>query len=197
MLVQASGGPTPTPAARVDGDGKALLWTITIALTPLLCDIVVTAVIGARPLSSISLFHIGLSVFGLTLAALVRILSHGRGSQFLPILFMIAVLEVLLALYFGGTFAQHAVRTSHIEGDISIIEHAPRAGSLTSISTAGLTHVRDDLSAVEESDPKSPSGGLAVLAGFGIFSWIMLIAYWGGPTGPERLQVSKAARGGP
>jgi hypothetical protein len=197
LQVETSGGPAATPPALLGVDGKgAMWWTITIALAPLICDIAITAVIGARPISSISLFHVGLSVFGLTLAALVRILTHGRGANYLPILFVIALLEVILALYSGGTFSQHAVQPARIESDVTFVERAPHTGSQTSVSTARLAQVREDLGAVQDSDPKSTTGGYVLLAAFGIFSLIMLIRYWNGPTAPERLEADREARRG-
>lgn len=197
MEVTASAGPATTPPALKGSEGtQAMLWTVTIALAPLICDVLVTVAVGARSVFSISLFHVGLSVFGLTLAALVRILTHGRGAQFLPLLFVIALLEVILALYFGGTFSLHAVQSSHIETDITAIESAPHVGSLASVRLARLAEIRKDLIAVHDSEPKSTTGGYLLLTAFGVFSFIMLIRYWSGPTAPERLQADQGTHGG-
>jgi hypothetical protein len=193
LAVESSAGPASTPPAFPRSEGTAFLWwTIVIALAPLIVDFVVTAVGGTRPISSISLFHVGVSVFGLTLAALVRILTHGRGWGLLPLLFLITVLEIAIALYSGGTFSQHAVRRSHIEGDITALSQVRPAGTVTRVASAKLAQIRDDLSAVTESEPKSTTAGYLVLAAFGIFSLIVLIRFWSGPTAPERLQAEKA-----
>ncbi len=171
-------------------------WTVAIALAPLICEIAITAAIGARPLSSIGLFHVGLSVFGLTLAALVRILTHGRGAQYLPLLFIVALLEVMLALYFGGTFSQHVVDPSRIESRITFLERVQHEGPMASVSSAELGDIREDLTAVHESHPESTTGGYVLLIVFGIYSFLVLIRFWDGPTAPERLQAREAARGG-
>lgn len=168
-------------------------WAVAIALAPLICDVTITAAIGARPLSSIGLFHVGLCGFGLTLAAFVRILSHGRGVQFLPLLCVIFLLEVLLALYFGGAFSHHDVELSRIDSDLTIIERAAPNASLTA---AELAQIHEDLTAVRDSEPESTMVGFLLLSGFGIFSLSVLIRYWDRPTAPERLRAEQEARGG-
>lgn len=183
------------PPAPGKGEGTdGLLWAVVAALAPLLCDFVFIVAIDGRSPSSISLFHIGVSVFGLTLAALVRIVTHGRGSWLLPILFLLAIVEVLIALYFGGTFSHRWVEPENVTRDVRVIELSPSRGPTTLIQTDQLERVRDDLQGIEERNPKSSSGAYGVLIGLGIFSLIILIGYWRGPTAPERQQIEKARR---
>jgi hypothetical protein len=190
LAIEQGRSPVPVPARGEGGDG--LLWAVVAAMAPLICDFVFIVAIDGRPASSISLFHIGVSVFGLTLAALVRIVSHGRGTWLLPILFLLAIVEVLIALYFGGTFSHRWVNPDNITRDIQVVEFSATHGPTATVRSSHLTKVRDDLLAVEEADPKSSKGAYGVLIGLGVFSLVILIGYWRGPTAPERLRRAKA-----
>jgi hypothetical protein len=192
LKVEQGTAPAPTPGKGEGSDG--LLWAVVAALAPLICDFVFIVAIDGRSPNSISLFHIGVSVFGLTLAALVRIVSHGRGSWLLPILFLLAILEVLIALYFGGTFSHRWVEPAHVTRDIHVIELSPSRGPTTLIQTDHLERIRDDLQGIEERNPKSSTGAYGVLISLGIFSLIILVGYWRGPTAPERQRIEKARR---
>lgn len=192
-------GMGPAQFAGSDGEGMdGLLWALVAALAPLACDLALTVAIG-RPLWSISLFHIGISLFGLTLAALVRILSHGRGRSYVPLLFLFAVLEVLIALYFGGTFSRSVVRPDSIRSDIVAIAYASPGARYAPMRPDALERVRDDLGAVQAKDPENTTSGYLMFAGFGLFSLVVLLRYWNGPTASERqlrgIRESRGRRG--
>ena len=195
MAIEQGHPPVHAPAKGEGGDG--LLWALVAALAPLICDFVFIVAVDGRTPASISLFHIGVSAFGLTLAALVRIVSHGRGSWLLPILFLLAIVEVLIALYFGGTFSHRWVDPKSVTRDVHVLEHSPRRGPTTSVQTIELRQVRLDLEGIEESNPESSEGAYVVIAGFGLISMIILVGYWRGPTAPERLKKEKERRHAP
>lgn len=173
---------------------RPLVWTLVIALSPLLFDGIFTGVIGRRPFYTVSLFHIGLGLFGLTLAALVRILGHGRGATLVPFLIVAAVVEVVIALYFGGTFSQNEVKRNYLRVDIQHVEVALASGSERALTRPALTQIREDMKAVQSSDPEASPAGYIVLAVFGLFSLFALVRYWKPPTEPER-RVEEAADG--
>ncbi len=184
--------PSPNPLSSEVGL-RPLVWTLVIALTPLLCDGIFTGVIGRRAFYTVSLFHIGLSLFGLTLAALVRILGHGRGATLVPFLIVAAIVEVVIALYFGGTFSQDEVKRNDLRVDIQHIEVTLASGDRALPGTA-LTQIREDVKAVQSSNPEASPAGYVVLAVFGLFSLFALVRYWKPPTEPER-RVEEAASG--
>lgn len=192
LKVEQGTAPVPAPGKGEGTDG--LLWAVVAALAPLICDFVFIVAINGRPPSSISLFHIGVSVFGLTLAALVRIVSHGRGSWLLPILFLLAIIEVLIALYFGGTFSHRWVEPENVSYDVHVIEMSPNRGPTTLIQTDQLERVHDDLQGIAERNPKASTGAYGVLVGLGLFSLVILVGYWRGPTAPERQEIEKGRR---
>jgi hypothetical protein len=184
--------PSPNPLSS-DVGLRPLVWTLVIALSPLLFDGIFTGVIGRRPFYTVSLFHIGLGLFGLTLAALVRILGHGRGATLVPFLIIAAVVEVVIALYFGGTFSQNEVKRNDLQVDIQHVE-VTLSGGERALTKPALTQIREDMKAVQSSDPEATPAGYIVLAVFGLFSLFALVRYWKPPTEPER-RVEEAAGG--
>lgn len=164
---------------------RPLVWTLLIALAPLACDGIFTGVIGRRAFYTVSIFHIGLSLFGLTLAALVRILGHGRGMTLVPFLLLVAIVEVVIALYFGGTFSQQEVKHHDIRADIQRVE-ATIVKPKPSLTAKALVQIRDDMNAVQSTEPEATAGGYIVLGTFGLFSLVALVRYWRPPTEAER-----------
>jgi hypothetical protein len=69
-------------------DYNDLIWTIIAASAPLVLDAVFTGTIGGHPFYNVGPFHLALCTFAISLAALVRILSHGRGRSLLGFLLM-------------------------------------------------------------------------------------------------------------
>jgi hypothetical protein len=182
----------PTPLSSEVGL-RALVWTLVIAFAPLVCDGIFTSVIGRRPFYTVSIFHIGLGLFGVTLAALVRILGHGRGGTLIPFLLLAAIVEVVIALYFGGTFSQQEINRGHLRTDVLRIE-ASLGSSKGLLVPAVLGQLREDVKSVQASDPDPTPGAYFVLGAFGLFSLFALVRYWNPPTEPER-RAEEAADG--
>ena len=177
--------------AFLDANGNtALLWTLAIALAPIICDATLTAVIGGRPFYSVGLFHIGLALFGITLAATVRILSHGRGQAVLPFLLLAAILEVVIALYFGGTFSKSEVNRNNIAVDVHVLSRRLEQPSSQALPRAGTLQIQADLRAARDSHPEPAAADYVVMGILGLLSLGALIRFWGPPT-PEELQKER------
>jgi hypothetical protein len=161
-----------------------LIATLMVAITPILCDGIFTAVIGGRAFYAVGPFHVGIAFFGITLAAIVRILSHGRGRSMLPVLGVAALVEVVLALYFGGTFSKGEIDRHALHTDIVVLTRSlkdPQA-----MKRGQALEMRGDLREVERAAPGPSAGGYIVIIVFGAISTWVLIACWAPPTEEER-----------
>lgn len=168
-----------------DADGTpGLIATLMIAITPILCDGIFTAVIGGRAFYDVGPFHIGIAFFGITLAAIVRILSHGRGRGMLPVLGIAAVVEVVLALYFGGTFSKGEIDRHALHSDIVVLTRSLK--NPQAIEGDQLRAMRANLREVVRAAPAPSAGGYIVIIVFGVISTWVLIVCWAPPTEEER-----------
>ncbi|MGN6663946.1 MAG: hypothetical protein ACTHK6_07070 [Solirubrobacterales bacterium] len=185
LPVEPTKEPDSTSSGFFDADGTpGLIATLMVAITPILCDGIFTAVIGGRAFYAVGPFHIGIAFFGITLAAIVRILSHGRGPGMLPVLGVAALVEVVLALYFGGTFSKGEIDRQALRADMVVLTRSLK--NPQAMESGQVLKTRTDLREVERAAPAPSAGGYIVIIVSGVISTWVLIAYWAPPTEEER-----------
>jgi hypothetical protein len=166
--------PRPTNARKHKGKGrfKELSWTVFGGLGPFFVALIIHAsTIGWS--SAVDPSNLSYSLFALSLAGIVRIVSHGSGRDVLPALYFLGITQMVFALYFGGSFDTTAPPSKwQIQtADKGLVATAPPAPSQTNkVST---------LLAIMAEDNHEPSNTAYISLGLtGLISLFMMLRFW-------------------
>ena len=170
--IEAKPGGTPKipPAARPEGRYKELTWALCGGLGPVIIAVILQ---GAITGWSVDPANLGYCLFALSLAAIVRIVSHGSGKEMLPVLLLCGIVQIVFALYFSGTFDTTSTPSkSYIVSMEKSIEGATSLGTQEVHSISGL------LTTIATND--HPPSGVAYIsfAVTGIIVMAILLRYW-------------------
>jgi hypothetical protein len=155
-----------------EGRFRELSWAVFGGLGPFLVALIVHASIVGWSLKTIDPSNLGYSLFALSLAAIVRIISHGSGKDLVPVLMFCGILQMAVALYFGGVFDAGAPSGVVINDAVARIERSQTASAREMQQAVTL------LDAVENNDHAPSATAYVSLAGTGLLVLAIMLRFW-------------------
>lgn len=152
------------------GRYRELSWALVGGIFPFAVALIVHGVIAGFTVDPANL---GYSLFALSLAAIVRIVSHGSGKDLLPLLMLFGFLQTALALFYSGSFDATLPPS---KGDINNASKVIAPGATPTASR--LRSISELLTKIADDDHPPSYGGYICLAATGLMSTLVLVRYW-------------------
>ena len=164
--------PRPRALNRPKGGFRELSWAIFGGLGPFLIALLAHASITGWSSSTIDPANLGYSLFALSLAAIVRIVSHGSGRDYIPWLLLAGITQMVLALYFSGTFS------SSPPGRVAVIRAQDGLASTSTPSPKDLRKAAAILRSMANTYKAPSITAYSCLGITGVMSMLILLRCW-------------------
>ena len=169
---------TPLPAAiarprssqKTKGKYRELSWAFFGGLLPFIVALIAHGAIVGWSTSTVDPSNLGYSLFALSLAGIVRIVSHGSGKDVLPLLLIFGIIQMVLALYYAGTFNASPPSQSAIKS----ASHT----SATKFSQAQIDNMSSILSRIGDDEHSPTETAWICLIATGILSTAVMVRFW-------------------
>ena len=162
---------TPRPTApSVTAEVSAALLA---ALAPAILFFLTRAMLVGWGHRLVDISILGSCCFAVTLVAAVRIASHGRGREWLLLMVVLGILQVLPALFFSGAFSDKPSAQTILK-DVRAVHRM----DTTPPRPADLRMLDSDLQSYEDSSPTPSDTAYGFVAASGVLSALALARFW-------------------
>ena len=178
ILARAPSDGAADSGKRLADGWPGLSLAITIAILPPIADTIVRSHVAKNVVVDRS--ALAYACLALSFAAIVRILGRGRGLGFIGPLFIMVVVETILAILYSN-----ALTPIPSPADMNLLDNLVRLRPGEQISSPQIAATRNLLTTVGSFDDVTSDFGYWPLASMGSCSLLLMILYWRPVRGPR------------
>lgn len=181
LAVGSTVGPPSVQSGLGEAGVKESLWAATAGLLPFILAVSLGGVISGWGPHVFDAANFAFSLFALSLAVIIRVLTHGRGRNFLVVVVASAFFQVSYALYLSGTFDRVVVSEVEVATRANQLDQvlaADSEGGQVMVDAAELEMVHDLLVRLEREDHPASASAWVILSVTGAVSLLALFRLW-------------------
>jgi|SRR6266516_2320057 len=158
---------------------KELPWALVGGLGPFILALIIHASIAGWHPAPVDPSNLGYCLFALSLAAVIRITSHGEGRDFMPVILLCGMAQVALAMYFGRTFDHSTPSKLAVNQAQAYLNNGLKRGQeSTPISTKELDKIQNLVMKIADNEHSPSITAYCALGTTGLISIAGLVRYW-------------------